>query len=205
MWCSVVRTTPSSRWNFLPRPLPAAPSRGRGIVFSRFFVSLLATLRENGWTDLHEIFTDGVEWLSDDLIQFWVNSGKRVGGSKVNLLSPAIAIWFDCGLLAVLCRHLATENVMKCSWTLATWHHGGGVCCAAHHSLFGKDSDSVGHVDVQKYYRDTTRSSHVNCHVVRIRRGYIKPYSVNYAAQRVQKNLETRLEVVQGHTFWEFS
>jgi len=29
------------------------------------------------------------------------------------LLSPAIAIWFDCGLLAVLCCHLATENVMK--------------------------------------------------------------------------------------------
>jgi len=33
--------------------------------------------------------------------------------SKVNLLSPAIAIWFDCGLLTVLCCHLATENVMK--------------------------------------------------------------------------------------------
>ena len=51
----------------------------------------------------------------DDLItgKFWVNSGKRVGGSKVNLLSPAIAIWFDCGLLAVLCWHLATENVTK--------------------------------------------------------------------------------------------
>jgi len=31
----------------------------------------------------------------------------------VNLLSPAIAIWFDYGLLAVLCCHLATENVMK--------------------------------------------------------------------------------------------
>jgi len=28
----------------------------------------------------------------DDLIKFWVNSGKRVGGSKVKfLLSPAIA------------------------------------------------------------------------------------------------------------------
>jgi len=27
----------------------------------------------------------------DDLITFWVNSGKRVGGSKVNLLSLAIA------------------------------------------------------------------------------------------------------------------
>jgi len=47
----------------------------------------------------------------DDLISFWVNSGKWVGGSKVNLLSPDIdysfhnkdwrldwiglAIWFD--------------------------------------------------------------------------------------------------------------
>jgi len=28
---------------------------------------------------------------ADDLIKFWINSGKRVGGSKVNLLSPAIA------------------------------------------------------------------------------------------------------------------
>jgi len=50
-----------------------------------FFVSLSATWRENGWTDLHEIFREGVEWPWDDLIQFWVNSGKRVGGSKVNL------------------------------------------------------------------------------------------------------------------------
>jgi len=36
---------------------------GRGIVFGRlsFFVSLSATLRENGWTDLHEIYREGVE------------------------------------------------------------------------------------------------------------------------------------------------
>ena len=36
----------------------------RGIVFGRFasfFVSLSATLRENGWTDLHKIFREGVE------------------------------------------------------------------------------------------------------------------------------------------------
>ena len=61
--------------------------------FVCLFVSLSATLRENGWTDLHEIFREGVEWPWDDLIKFWVNSGKRVGGSnsKVNLLSPAIA------------------------------------------------------------------------------------------------------------------
>jgi len=40
------------------------------------FVSLSATLRENGWTDLHEIFREGVEWSWDDLIKFRVNSGK---------------------------------------------------------------------------------------------------------------------------------
>jgi len=41
------------------------PVGGRGIVFGRFlfsfFVSLSATLRENGWADLHEIFREGVE------------------------------------------------------------------------------------------------------------------------------------------------
>jgi len=56
--------------NFLPRPRD-------GVLFSGdFFVSLSATLRENGWTDLHEIFREGVEWPWDDLIQFgsvWVN------------------------------------------------------------------------------------------------------------------------------------
>jgi len=29
--------------------------------FLSFFVSLSATLGENGWTDLHEIFREGVE------------------------------------------------------------------------------------------------------------------------------------------------
>ena len=57
----------------LPRP---GRYRERGIVFARFlsfflsffvcmylciFVSLSARLRENGWTDLHEIFREGVE------------------------------------------------------------------------------------------------------------------------------------------------
>ena len=33
----------------------------RAISFVSLFVSLSATLRENGWTDLHEIFREGVE------------------------------------------------------------------------------------------------------------------------------------------------
>jgi len=46
-----------------------APVGGWGIVFRRFlclfvclFISLSATLRENGWTDLHEIFREGVDF-----------------------------------------------------------------------------------------------------------------------------------------------
>ena len=44
-----------------------APDRGTGCCnraisfFVSLFVSLSATLRENGWTDLHEIFREGVE------------------------------------------------------------------------------------------------------------------------------------------------
>jgi len=46
------------------------PDRGDGVLFSIdffvcmclcFFVSLLARLRENCWTDLHKIFREGVE------------------------------------------------------------------------------------------------------------------------------------------------
>ena len=40
------------------------------------FVSLSARLRENGWTDLHEIFREGVEWPWDALITFLANSEK---------------------------------------------------------------------------------------------------------------------------------
>jgi len=44
--------------------------------FLSFFVSLLARLRENSGSDLHEIFREGVEWPWDDLITFLVNSEK---------------------------------------------------------------------------------------------------------------------------------
>jgi len=46
------------------------------MYFVLFFVSLLARLRENGWTDLHETFREGVEWPWDDLITFLINSDK---------------------------------------------------------------------------------------------------------------------------------
>jgi len=85
-----------------------------------------------------------VERPRDNLIEFRVNAGKWDGGSKVNILSLDIAIWFDCCLLAVLSCHLATENVMKllheyvlrtlCYFSVCNCSHGnnnwlpGGGC-----------------------------------------------------------------------------
>ena len=37
---------------------------------------MIARSRENGWTDLHETFREGVEWPWDDPITFLVNSEK---------------------------------------------------------------------------------------------------------------------------------
>jgi len=63
------------------------------------------------------------------LIKFWVNSDKRVGGSKVNLF----VIWFDCRFLAVLCYHLATENVTKLLFLAFRYvaARGRGLLCLA--------------------------------------------------------------------------
>jgi len=60
---------------------PVPDRSGDGVLFSidsfvYIFVSLLARLRENGWTDLHEIFREGVKWPWDDLITVFVNSEK---------------------------------------------------------------------------------------------------------------------------------
>ena len=57
-------TSSKCSWNNYPAP---GRYQERGIVFARFsfflsfFVSLSARLRENGWTDLREIFREGVE------------------------------------------------------------------------------------------------------------------------------------------------
>jgi len=57
-WISAT-TTNSFAFKLVLLPRPA---RGGGVLFSGdFFVSLSATLRENGWTDLHEIFRKGLE------------------------------------------------------------------------------------------------------------------------------------------------
>ena len=47
--------------------------RKGGYVFTIgcLFVCLLATLRTNFWTDLHEIFSEGWQWVKEQLIKYW--------------------------------------------------------------------------------------------------------------------------------------
>jgi len=72
-----------------------APDRRTGYCNQAiFFVSLSARLRENGWTDLHEIFREGVEWPWDDLIKFWVNSEKPRDARERGLLCRAPQLVF---------------------------------------------------------------------------------------------------------------
>jgi len=74
-----------------------APGTGTGYCFPAIsfflslFVSLLATLWENGWTDLHEIFRDGgsdhgMTWLNFGSI--WVNGSAGQGQFVLSKLQP---------------------------------------------------------------------------------------------------------------------
>jgi len=87
-------------------------------LFLSFFVSLLARLRKNGWTDLHEIFREGAEWPWDDLIQFLVNSEK-----------PCDAVMSNTGTeFVVLSHHILLDNKIYSGrtehgnhWRFLTW------------------------------------------------------------------------------------
>ena len=84
----------SKRFHSCFSVLLPAPGRGTGYCFRAisFFVSMSARLRENGWTDLHEIFREGVEWPWDDLIKFWaIRVNGSAGQRSICLLSRAIA------------------------------------------------------------------------------------------------------------------
>jgi len=48
------------------------------VMFSSLFVRLLVTLRKNFQTDLHEIFTEGWQWASEQRIKFCWRSGSQI-------------------------------------------------------------------------------------------------------------------------------
>ena len=68
-------------------------------------VCLLATLRKNFRTDLHEIFLEGWQWANEQTITFWWRSGSRI---RVRIRDPDRDTGKDCwrsgplGLVLVL-------------------------------------------------------------------------------------------------------
>jgi len=48
-------------------------------LFVCWFVCLLATLSKSFRTDLYEIFREGLQWASEQMITFWWRSGSPSG------------------------------------------------------------------------------------------------------------------------------
>jgi len=95
---------------FYPGLLP-----GDGILFSidlfvflfiYCFVCLSARLRENGWTDMHEIFREGVDCMQrPDYIlgQFRETARRRNTGPGLLCFAPQLATCCNCEERCVLC------------------------------------------------------------------------------------------------------
>ena len=49
-----------------------------GLSVFVLFVCLLATLRTNFQTDLHEIFREGWQWANEQMLKFWWQSGSQI-------------------------------------------------------------------------------------------------------------------------------
>ena len=61
------------------------------VVLSSLFVCLLATLRKNFPTDLHEISREGWQWITKQTIKFWWRSGSRIRIRIATLVRCALA------------------------------------------------------------------------------------------------------------------
>jgi len=100
-------------------------TRKRGPLDAAMLISLSATLRANCWTDLHEIFMEGVEWPWHDLITFFANSEKpwlprdaamrNTGTGFVVLMHHSLFLIVLCVLLYVLfaVQNHSLDNVKK--------------------------------------------------------------------------------------------
>jgi len=85
------------------------------------------TLRENGWTDLHEILREGVEWPWDDLVTFWANSVNGSAGQRsICLLSKLLPVELDISFASL---HSLGGSTF-CPWRLISltgqYHSLGG-------------------------------------------------------------------------------
>jgi len=72
-------STTRESWGILLRKkLGTLVTSAKEDMFLSLFVCLLATLRKNVQTDLHEIFREGWPWAIEQMIKFWWRSGSRI-------------------------------------------------------------------------------------------------------------------------------
>jgi len=139
--------------------------------FVSLFVSLLARLRENGWTDLHEIFREGAEWLWGNLIQFWVKSEKPRDAAMLISLSWTLRAnrqtdlheifregveWPRDDLITFLVNSKKPRGA-------AMRNTGTGFVVLSHHSLFKTCRESAREVCTIKFTTVLRRGICLNC------------------------------------------
>ena len=74
-------------------------------MFSSSFVcvsvGLLAALRKSFQTDLHEIFSEGWQWASEQVVKFWWRSGLRIR-IRIRIVTLVRRALAEVGTVAVL-------------------------------------------------------------------------------------------------------
>ena len=103
---------------------------GYVIVVVCLSVCLLATLRKNFRTDLHEIFRKGWQWASEQKIKFWWRSGSWLRIRIATLVRRALAEVRTVPVLLVFVKRLTIPNyraTVTCQyggewWTMETYN-----------------------------------------------------------------------------------
>ena len=94
---------------------------GYVIVVVCLFVCLLATLRKNFRTDLHEIFREGWQWAIEQKIKFWWGSWSRIPiririrGRRALAETPAVPV-----LIVIILFWLLRCFCRTIRWTILT-------------------------------------------------------------------------------------
>ena len=91
------------------------------VMFSSLSVCLLATLRENFGTDMHEIFREGWQWTNKEMVTFWWRSGSRVWIQIqihiATLVTCALAeVCTVPALLVFICHHVQHGSTYLWTW-----------------------------------------------------------------------------------------
>jgi len=104
-------------------------------MFVCLFICLLATLRKNFRTDLHEIFREGWQWASEQMMIFWWRSGYRLDTGTVFRVRHSWEIRKvvsnDCAARRCSPRHAAAtgrHRHINCD-VITSPAHGGDMYC----------------------------------------------------------------------------